>query len=151
MYQAVKVASWLLALVAIVVASPLDVQNDSESRIVGGFPALAASTRHQVSIRHRSTDEARFGSGHFCGGSLINNQTVLTAAHCLVDDRDKKRSASYFRVVGGGTNRIQQTEDTVIRKVKRVVIHERYRAANFDNDVGLLIVSLEKFLCGLPF
>uniref|UniRef100_A0A1Q3EZZ4 Putative trypsin-like serine protease n=1 Tax=Culex tarsalis TaxID=7177 RepID=A0A1Q3EZZ4_CULTA len=143
MHQAVvKVASCvLLALVAAVVASPLEAQIDSEGRIVGGFPALAASTRHQVSVRHRSTDEARFGAGHFCGGSLINNRTVLTAAHCLVDERDKKRAASYFRIVGGSTSRIQQTADTVIRKVKRVVVHERYRAENFDNDVGLLILD----------
>lgn len=143
MRQVVTVAALALALVApLVTATPLEqVPTDAESRIVGGFPALAASTRHQVSIRHRSTDEARFGSGHFCGGSLIGNRTVLTAAHCLVDDLDRKRPVNFFRVVGGGTSRTERTQDTVIRKVTRVVIHERYRGANFDNDVGLLILD----------
>uniref|UniRef100_A0A8D8HVD1 Trypsin eta n=1 Tax=Culex pipiens TaxID=7175 RepID=A0A8D8HVD1_CULPI len=135
-----RTVACFLALVALAVASPLDVDT-MESRIVGGFPALAASTRHQVSIRHRSTDEGRFGSGHFCGGSLVNNRTVLTAAHCLVDERDKKRPATFFRVVGGGTSRTVQTEDTVVRKVSRVVVHERYNPNNFDNDVGLLILD----------
>lgn len=141
MRQVVTVAIAFALVTLLVAATPLE--EVPESRIVGGFPALAASTRHQVSIRHRSTDEARFGAGHFCGGSLINNRTVLTAAHCLVDDRDRKRPVNFFRVVGGGTRRIEQTADTVIRKVTRVVIHERYRPANFDNDVGLLIVSFE--------
>uniref|UniRef100_A0A8D8C5D4 Trypsin eta n=2 Tax=Culex pipiens TaxID=7175 RepID=A0A8D8C5D4_CULPI len=135
-----RTVACFLALVALAVASPLDVDT-MESRIVGGFPALAASTRHQVSIRHRSTDEGRFGSGHFCGGSLVNNRTVLTAAHCLVDERDRKRPATFFRVVGGGTSRTVQTEDTVVRKVSRVVVHERYNPNNFDNDVGLLILD----------
>ncbi|XP_055585932.1 trypsin alpha-3-like [Uranotaenia lowii] len=112
-----------------------------EPRIVGGFLADARDTRHQVSIRVRSIDENRFGSGHSCGGSLINNVTVLTAAHCLVDDNDRQLPARYFRVVGGDLNRLMLTAQTEIRNVARVVVHQRYNPKNFDNDVGILILS----------
>lgn len=115
--------------------------SDSDLRIVGGFPASALSTKHQVSIRRKSNDIASFGSGHTCGGSLINNHTILTAAHCLVDSRDRQLPASYFRVVGGNVNRMQVTPFTEIRDVSRVVVHEKYDPHTFNNDIGILILS----------
>uniref|UniRef100_A0A8D8A417 Trypsin eta n=2 Tax=Culex pipiens TaxID=7175 RepID=A0A8D8A417_CULPI len=135
-----KVA-FLLAGFLAVAAFALEAEHDPEPRIVGGFPALEATTRHQVSIRRRSSDESAFGAGHICGGSLIDSRTVLTAAHCLVDSLDKKRPAGYFRVVGGSVNRYERSAGTVVRTVSRVGVHERYNAKNFDNDVGLLILS----------
>lgn len=58
-----------------------------------------------------------------------------------MDSLDKKRPAGYFRVVGGSVNRYERSAGTVVRTVTRVAVHERYNAKNFDNDVGLLIVS----------
>lgn len=55
-----------------------------DPRIVGGVPADLISTGHQVSLRLRASDSG-FGNGHICGGSLISNNTVLTAAHCVFD------------------------------------------------------------------
>ncbi|GCB72572.1 hypothetical protein scyTo_0002067 [Scyliorhinus torazame] len=49
--------------------------NKLQTRIINGFRAKAKSSSWMVSLRHRDN--------HFCGGSLIENNWVLTAKHCF--------------------------------------------------------------------
>jgi secreted trypsin-like serine protease len=51
---------------------PVDEQHN---RIVGGRPANRTQFPWQVAII--------IDSATFCGGALIDNRTVLTAAHCV--------------------------------------------------------------------
>jgi trypsin len=63
-----------LAIPAVALAAP---QFATESAgIVGGVAAVAGDFPFIVSLQ-------KSGS-HFCGGSLLNANTVLTAAHCTV-------------------------------------------------------------------
>ena len=50
-------------------------KNKINSRIVGGQDAAEAAFPYQVSLQN-------YGS-HFCGGSILNENWILTAGHCL--------------------------------------------------------------------
>lgn len=50
----------------------------AQGRIVGGNDALMSDFPFQVSLRN-----LHFGWSHFCGGSILNEQWILTASHCL--------------------------------------------------------------------
>lgn len=49
------------------------------SRILGGQEATEGSWPWQVSLQIFTTEP----NGHYCGGSLIHPQFVVTAAHCV--------------------------------------------------------------------
>lgn len=59
--------------------------DDFDSRIIGGNNATEGSVPWQVSLRQKADEEKGFGSGHYCGGSLITKRVVLTIAQCLYD------------------------------------------------------------------
>lgn len=50
------------------------------NRIVGGYPTEKDQLPYQVSLRIQNH--------HICGGAIISNQHVLTAAHCVMKGED---------------------------------------------------------------
>uniref|UniRef100_A0A7M5X8Q4 Peptidase S1 domain-containing protein n=2 Tax=Clytia hemisphaerica TaxID=252671 RepID=A0A7M5X8Q4_9CNID len=94
------------------------------SRVIGGKDAKAHSWPWQIGL-HRS--------GEFmCGGSLINQQWVVTAAHCVFG-----REAFRFQVKLGDHNRKVDEGEQFIQ-VSRIIVHEQYRSSKFNNDIALL-------------
>ncbi|NWX31479.1 ACRO protein, partial [Notiomystis cincta] len=100
------------------------------TRIVGGIGALEASWPWIVSIQHPLAPHLR----HWCGGSLISTQWILTAAHCF--DQWKKISLVY--VVIGATQLTQPGLGAQMRRIKQVLIHQYYNPANRSYDIALL-------------
>ena len=54
------------------------------TRIIGGRPAKQGEFPWQVSIGRISVATGEIT--HFCGGTILSNNTILTAAHCLDDE-----------------------------------------------------------------
>ncbi|XP_077386677.1 polyserase-2-like [Festucalex cinctus] len=101
-------------------------QVKAQTRIVGGAVASPGDWPWQVSLH-------TFGR-HFCGASLINNQWLLSAAHCFA--RPKPVKAFLGRQSQEGSNPNEE-----FRRITRIIIHANYNPHTLDNDVALLKLS----------
>ena len=64
------------------------------TRIVGGTAAIPNSWPWQAMLMYQKSNG---GWSQFCGGSLVTNEWVLTAAHCVVDIREEEYSTHMVR------------------------------------------------------
>lgn len=101
-------------------------------RIVGGKGATFGEFPWQVLVRE-STWLGLFTKNK-CGGVLISNRFVMTAAHC-----QPGFLASLVAVFGEfDISGNLETKRSISRNVKRVIVHRQYDAATFENDMALL-------------
>jgi secreted trypsin-like serine protease len=104
---------------------------DLTNKIIGGDEVQSPSEiPWQVALIRSDSDPFY---GQFCGGSLIHNNWVLTAAHCL-----KNRDVNSLRVMTGS---IDLDNPGQLSNIKRIIIHPNYNPNNYDNDIALLELS----------
>ncbi|XP_017273308.1 chymotrypsin-like elastase family member 2A [Kryptolebias marmoratus] len=97
------------------------------SRVVGGEDAKPNSWPWQISLQYKSNGEFR----HTCGGTLISNQWVLTAAHCISKGRE-------YAVVMGKHNLKETEQGTVSMGTSNIIVHEKWNPLFIRNDIALI-------------
>ncbi|KAF2851730.1 female reproductive tract protease-like protein [Plenodomus tracheiphilus IPT5] len=95
--------------------------DESTDDIVGGVAAVAGDVPFIVAV---SLD-----GSPWCGGSLVNANTVVTAAHCIDGN-----SASSFTVRAGSLNR---ASGGTLVKVSRIIANPNYVESTTDADVAI--------------
>uniref|UniRef100_A0A673CRI1 trypsin n=1 Tax=Sphaeramia orbicularis TaxID=375764 RepID=A0A673CRI1_9TELE len=94
-----------------------------DDKIVGGYECKPYSQPHQVSLN----------SGyHFCGGSLVNENWVVSAAHCYKSRVEVRLGEHNIRVTEGKEQFISSS---------RVIRHPNYTSYNINNDIMLIKLS----------
>lgn len=96
-----------------------------QGEIVGGYNSSITHHPWQVSIL--------YNGNHICGGSILSDTWVLTAAHCT----DFATPAS-LQVAAGITNQSQIGASGQLVDVAEIARHPDYVSPPFGNDVALL-------------
>ncbi|OBS65839.1 hypothetical protein A6R68_05621, partial [Neotoma lepida] len=94
-------------------------------KIIGGHEVSPHSRPYMAYVKFLDVD----GKKKFCGGFLVRDKFVLTAAHCM---------GSSMKVILGAHNIKAQEETQQIIPVAKATLHPAYNPKDHSNDIMLL-------------
>lgn len=114
------------------------------SRIVGGRSTKIQDWPWQVGLQSNSNN------GIFCGGSLLNQEWVLTAAHCISQFANPGINCSYVNsgdltAVLGESDLKKVEGNEVYKNILKVCMHPNYNHRTLDYDLALLKLDTSVF------
>ncbi|XP_026227201.1 trypsin-1-like [Anabas testudineus] len=94
-----------------------------DDKIVGGYECARHSQPHQVSLNV---------GYHFCGGSLVTKDWVVSAAHCYKSSIEVRLGEHHIRQNDGTEQYIRSS---------RVIRNPKYNSYTISNDIMLIKLS----------
>ncbi|XP_069860175.1 prostasin-like [Dipodomys merriami] len=101
----------------------------SQARITGGSSASPGQWPWQVSIN--------YNGDHVCGGSLVSDQWILSAAHCF----PREHSREDYEIKLGAHQLDVYSQDAEVRMVAQIISHPSYREEGSEGDIALVRLS----------
>ena len=106
-----------------------------DDRIVNGEDAKLGQFPHQVLWARDAYASV------FCGGSIYNKSTIITAAHCCVPVDEGDAQLSDMRIIAGRVDKDNIVNGQEV-SIKSYLIHPDYNGAvNQHNDICLLTLE----------
>ncbi|KAM9476252.1 chymotrypsin-like elastase family member 2A [Clarias gariepinus] len=98
------------------------------NRVVGGVDVRPYSWPWQISLQYSSGGNWY----HTCGGTLIADQWVLTAAHCISFSR------TYRVYVGKHSLNTANEAGSIAISAAKIFVHEQWDSQRIRNDIALI-------------
>jgi secreted trypsin-like serine protease len=114
-------------------AAQVAVDQHQDGRVVGGTAVPNGKYKFVAALLNTTYGSTAFEQ-QFCGGALIDRDSVLTAAHCVEGE-----SASLLRVTVGRT--VLDRKQGQKRGVSQIFIHPNWDNYTFANDAAVLKLS----------
>ncbi|XP_055955568.1 transmembrane protease serine 3 [Patella vulgata] len=99
----------------------------SDDRIIGGKSALSGEYPWQVSLRYQGQ--------HLCGGTLIDRQWVLTAAHCFEQTYVNGWTAAI------GITDLRNLYSSHVYSAADIITHGSFDSTSNSHDIALMKLS----------
>ncbi|XP_036319391.1 trypsin alpha-3 [Rhagoletis pomonella] len=117
-----------LLAIAFAVAGTSRALSPSSGRILGGEDVASDQFTFAASVR--------LDNAHVCGGSIVGEGKILTAAHCVIDDNNQVVASGRVSVRVGSVN---QFAGGRIVYVADIAVHPSYEYIR--NDIAVLTLS----------
>ena len=113
-------------------------EHSYEPKIIGGRAVANRKYSFVAALLNTNKGHKAFQQ-QFCGGSLIDRDSVLTAAHCVTGTSDLPAPPGPLRITVGRT--VLNSDQGQKRRVSRIFIHPRYNGDTVTYDAAVLKLS----------
>ncbi|KAF0981037.1 hypothetical protein FDP41_012825 [Naegleria fowleri] len=121
---------------ASIASSPSSSNSPRSISIAGGSLASSHEFPFMASIQQVLSSTS---SSHFCGGSVIAANFILTAAHCVYDNNGNILSPSTVRVfAGSSSSSCTNLASCNYKNALTIIPHPNYNTNTLENDIALI-------------
>nr|AAK72504.1 putative chymotrypsin-like protein [Aedes aegypti] len=125
-----------LTVAFLLVASLALASSRATHKIVGGDEAEAHEFPYQISLQWNFND-GQTETMHFCGASVLNENFVLTAAHC----KTAYSNTGFIEVVAAEHDVAVAEGSEQRRLVAEFIVHEDYQGGVSPDDIAVIRVD----------